>query len=56
MELRQCHYRNVSQKGGRKGGEGLREEREERGQDINVHMPPLAQRFLFGFFHSSALQ
>ncbi|TNN53994.1 hypothetical protein EYF80_035818 [Liparis tanakae] len=30
-ELRQCHYRNVIQKEGREGGEGLRQRRKREG-------------------------
>lgn len=41
---------------GRRGRERERGREKERGQDIHVHMPPSAQRLLFGFFHSTALQ
>lgn len=51
MSLQKCQ--SEGRKEGRRGPEGGEE---ERGQDINVHIPPLAQRLLFGFFHSSALQ
>lgn len=62
VELRQCHSRNV---GLREGGEerrgpeaGMKERgREmEMSQHIHDHVPLLAQRLLFGCFHSTSLQ
>lgn len=71
MELRQCHYRNVSQRRGKEEEARGRRERgrasekedtektgreREGGQHFHVHILPLAQRLLFGFFHSTGLQ